>query len=94
MKNGIIHFLSPEEGGRKTLPVLQTYYATTEIDTLTQKFWSIVVRFENTLCVREYTSPCKVTFLVDDAPFYILDELSEISVYEGSRKVGKIVIGR
>lgn len=93
MKNATIYFLRPEEGGRRTLPTSTTYYATTQIEGSPQKSWSIVVQFEKPLGIEEYTSSCKITFLVDTAPFHILDESCELFVYEGPKQVGKIVLG-
>jgi hypothetical protein len=91
MKKAIVCFFTPGEGGRKTLPTSTTYYATTKIENLYPNSWSIVIQFEKPLEIQEYTSSCKVTFLVDSAPFYILDEICELFIYEGSKKVGKIV---
>jgi hypothetical protein len=92
MKKAIIYFFKPEEGGRKTLPNSITYYATTKIENISPIFWSIVIQFKRPLKIQEYVSPCEVTFLVDSAPFYILDEISELFVYEGPKKIGKIII--
>lgn len=91
MKKAVIYFLKPEEEGKKTLPTSTTYYATTKIEKFPQKYWSIVVQFEKPLGIQEYTSPCKITFLVDSAPSHILDEIRELFVYEGPKKVGKVV---
>ena len=91
MKKAIISFLTPEQGGRKTLPTSTIYYATTKIESVSPNFWSIVIQFERPLGENEYTSSCKLTFLVDSAPFYILEETNELFIYEGPRKVGKVV---
>lgn len=91
MKNAIIYFLKPEEGGRKMLPTSTIYYATTIIEGLPQKNWSIVIQFEKPLEIQEYTAPCKIKFLVDDAPFYVFNEVREIPVYEGPKIVGRII---
>jgi hypothetical protein len=92
MKNAIIYFLRPEEGGRKTLPTSTTYYATTKIENFSPVFWSIVIQFEKPLGIHEYTSSCKVTFLVDTAPYSLLEEINDFFVYEGPKKIAKIVI--
>lgn len=91
MKNAIIFFFTPEQGGRKMLPTSTTYYATTKIEGVSPQFWSIVIRFERPLEEKEYSCPCKLTFLVDNAPFYILEEIDELFIYEGPKKVGKVV---
>jgi len=92
MKKATIHWLKPEEGGRKTLPAsTTTYYATTVLDE-TPKHWSIVIQFEKPLAADEYMAPCKISFLVDTAPFHVLEEAGELDVYEGPKKVAKVVI--
>lgn len=91
MKHGIIHFLTHEEGGRKQPPTLSPYYAITYIEHLECQYWSIVIQFEKPLQPNEYMALCEVTFLMDNAPFYILEEIEELSVYEGAKMVAKIV---
>ena len=90
MKNAIIHFLRSEEGGRRMLPTSTEYYATTVINSVSPKNWSIVIRFEKALEQQEYVAFCKIGFLMDNAPTQILDGISELVVYEGSKVVGKI----
>ena len=90
MKSAIIHFLRPEEGGRRMLPTSTEYYATTVINSVSPKSWSVVIRFEKVLEQQEYVAFCKIGFLMDNAPTQILDGISELVVYEGSKVVGKI----
>ncbi len=89
MKNAVIYFLKPEEGGLESLPESTIYYATTGI---ASRIWNIVICFERPLEALEYTAPCRVAFIVSDVSDYRIDEISELSVYEGSQKVGRIVI--
>lgn len=92
MKTATIYFFRPEEGGRKALPTSTIYYATTKIENYSEHFWSIVIQFRKPLGIQEYTSTCKVSFLVDNAPFYILDKVHELLIYEGPKNVGKIIL--
>ena len=76
---GTIDFLTKEEGGRR--------------EPLPQPDWCIVITFDEPLKEDEYSALCKVRFLFEHAPHYILDELQEMKVYEGGKIVGKIVFG-
>ena len=88
---GIIHFFTKEEGGREQPPSVLEYRPTTHIAQLVQPNWSIVITFDEPMKEGQYSALCQVRFLFDHAPEYILDELKEMEVYEGSRIVGKIV---
>ena len=88
---GIIHFLTQEEGGRQHPPICKVYYPTTHIAQFKQPNWSIVITFDEPIKEGMYSALCKVRFLFEHAPQYILDELEEMEVYEGARLVGKIV---
>ena len=66
------------------------YYATTVIEDFSPKYWSIVIEFEKPLEEKEFTTPYKLHFLMNNAPSQILDELSALVVYEGPKVVGKI----
>ncbi len=90
-RTGIIHFLTKEESGRQHPPTGEVYYATTHIAQLEQPNWSIVITFDEPIKEGMYSALCKVRFLFEHAPQYILDELEEMEVYEGARLVGKIV---
>ena len=90
---GTIYFLTKEEGERRQPPTDRVYYATTHIEQLPQPDWSIVITFDEPLKEDEYSALCKVRFLFEHAPDYILDELQEMKVYEGGEIVGKIVFG-
>ena len=90
---GTIDFLTKEEGGRRQPPTDGVYYATTHIEQLPQPDWSIVITFDEPLKEDEYSALCKVRFLFEHVPDYILDELQEMKVYEGGKIVGKIVFG-
>ena len=57
------------------------YYATTVIEDFSPKYWSIVIEFEKPLEEKEFTTPCKLHFLMNNAPSQILDELSALVVY-------------
>ena len=91
MRQSVIYWLKPDEGGRKTLPTSTTYYGTTNMDNKLSEFWSVVIQFDKPLKINEYISPCKVSFLVDNAPNYILDEITEFVIYEGPKKVARII---
>lgn len=92
MKHGIIHFLTHEEGGRKQPLTISPYYGITHIEHLECPSWSIVIQFEKPLQKNEYTALCRVTFLMDNAPFYILDEIEELLVFEKMKIVAKIIL--
>ena len=91
-KQAKIVFKRPDEGGRKKPPSSSPYYATTKIDQGSIKFWSIVIYFDNVLRDGEYEAECKVCFLVNNAPYHILDEVEELPVYEGPKQVGQIIL--
>ena len=49
-----------------------------------------MIEFEKPLEEKGFTTPCKLHFLMNNAPSQILDELSALVVYEGPKVVGKI----
>ena len=85
-RKGKIYWLSTEEDGRKNYPTMETYYATTYIAQLSS-YWSITIHL---LQPNECISDCKVSFLVDKAPYEILNTIENLDIYEGPKKVATI----
>lgn len=85
-RKGKIYWLSAEEGGRKNYPTTETYYATTYIAQLSS-YWSITIHL---LQPNECINDCEVSFLVDEAPYEILNSIENLDIYEGAKKVATI----
>lgn len=95
MANGIkfpalLHWLTPEQGGRKTIPpVATTYYCTTEI--LSGKHstnsWSIACFTEQ---IHNHTSLINAWFLFENAPDPT--HLKSFKLFEGAQLVALLEI--
>lgn len=93
LRRAEISWLKPEEGGRRILPDKTTYYAVanfTNFDTA----WSVVVEFDTPPILSDipYISSGYISLLVDYGPDYLLSPGSEFFIYEGPKKVAKILI--
>ncbi|MCM1560831.1 MAG: hypothetical protein NC123_15020 [Butyrivibrio sp.] len=91
MKRAIIYWFSEAEGGRKKPPTGTEYYPTIVLEN--GSTWSLAIRFDRKNPTQnEMADDCEVCFLFEDAPHHLLSSNAEFIIYEGSHKVGAIVI--
>lgn len=84
-----IQWLSPEDGGRKKLPPKGTRYCPLlRLDTNDKESWSI-----DCICPDfEQTDLIEFSFLVDEAPTEKIIIKKTYDLYEGNKKVAKLLI--
>jgi hypothetical protein len=88
-----VHWLRPEEGGRRTLPSGARYMAVTYLDQPPNSHgtaWTVVLDFTDCPAQQGYDGCAKASFLSPNAPFEKLLNLRPIDLYEGHKKVASI----
>jgi len=84
-----IYWVSESDGGRKTIPTGDYYYPTTQIAEFGA--WSLVILIDESTANQARVSDCKVRFLFEHAPHHLLGSHSKLDIYEGPRKVARMV---
>jgi len=91
-----VYWLSPEEGGRTSLPAGKRYTTVSRFEEDTgawlQEAWSIVLEFDEAPTDQGNPSMAKVRFLVEKAPVDRLRPGRAFALYEGKKKVATVEI--
>jgi hypothetical protein len=90
-----IHWLSPEEGGRRNPPGIDKYRGISRFDEDPNHrlgFWDLVVRFEIFPTSEDRDSVAFVSFLADEAPHHLLRAGAPFEVMEGLKTVARGII--
>ncbi|OUD13278.1 hypothetical protein [Thioflexithrix psekupsensis] len=88
-----VHWLRPEEGGRRALPNGGRYMAVTYLDqppNADSIAWTVVLDFTEYPAQQGYDCHAEAHFLSPNAPFEQLLKLRPIDLYEGHKKVAWI----
>lgn len=87
----VIQWISPEQGGRRAVPVGRRYSTVARfkgVQDLLDEFWSVVVELEESPS-SPMIQTVRLTFLSDDAPTDLLAKYTNFELLEGSRVVAR-----
>jgi hypothetical protein len=91
-----VHWVSPEEGGRISLPTGKKYSTIArfpeDTGTWLQEAWSIVLEFDEPPAAQGNPSMAKARFLAGQAPIDRLKPGRAFELYEGKKKVAMVEI--
>jgi hypothetical protein len=91
-----VHWVSPQEGGRTSLPTGKKYSTIArfpeDTGTWLQEAWSIVLEFDEPPSAQGNPSMAKARFLAGKAPVDRLKPGHAFELYEGKKKVAMVEI--
>jgi hypothetical protein len=91
-----VHWVPPEQGGRKVLPAGKQYTTVSccqeDAESYLQEGWSIVLEFDEPPVKQGNPSMARARFLVDAAPIDRLQPGRAFDLYEGVKRVATVEI--